>query len=57
MAKIIVINPMTYMMANKAANIEEIEKVLSDTLGTATKIQLVQEKKEDYFARKMLDGL
>jgi len=51
--QIVVINKMTEMLIKKVDTVIYIEKIISDILGTDTKIQITYVKKDDYFANKL----
>lgn len=53
--KIIVINSMTKMLLDKQENLEYIEWLFTEILEKPIKIELTFEKKEDYFARKLME--
>lgn len=53
LATIIVINKMTHLTLEKRENLDYLEEALSKILGKDTKIKLIFENKETYFANKL----
>ncbi|MBU1758842.1 hypothetical protein KKG31_07065 [Patescibacteria group bacterium] len=50
----IVINKLTHTLLEKRENIEYLENIISEILGTPTTIKISFENKEDYFAKKLM---